>query len=53
MGFKNTTISAKDKIELITTFKIVDMGLINFYLCIKIDRNYEKKTIKLFELIYI
>lgn len=50
MGLKSIGIIAKIEIELIVAFEIVNMGPISFYLGLKIDRNCEKKTIKLFNL---
>ena len=44
---KNTKINVKIRIELIATFKIMDIRLINFCLGIKIDRNCQKQIIKL------
>ena len=41
------------KAELTSTFSIVDIGLISFYLHLKVEQNREKKTIKLFHLAYI
>lgn len=37
----------KVKAKLITTFSIIELGLIHFYLGLKIEKNQEKKTIKL------
>lgn len=41
------------KKELTTPIKIVDIGPINFYFDLKVKRDYEKKTLKLLQLVYI
>lgn len=40
----------KAKLELINIFKIVDIGLIYFYLDFKVDKNCENKIIKFSQL---
>lgn len=40
-------------LALATTFLMVDMGLISFYLGLKIQYNREKKTLKLSQSAYI
>lgn len=47
MGMEKSGIITKIKAKLITSFWIVDMEPINFYLRLKVKRNPEKKTIKL------
>ena len=41
------------KAELTSAFSMVDMGPISFYLGLKVQRDREKRTIKLFQLAYI
>lgn len=41
------------KQELAITFNLIDMGLISFYLGLKVEKNQQKKTLKLFQLAYI
>lgn len=53
MGLRDIEVITKVKIELITTFKIVNIGPINFYLGLKVNRNHQKRTIKLSQPIYI
>ena len=53
MGLRDIGVITKVKIELMAMFEIVNIGLISFYLSLKVDRNHEKKTIKLSQLIYI
>lgn len=36
----------KVKQKLVTVFEIIDMGLISFYLGLKIERNYQNKILK-------
>lgn len=51
--FKNTEIITIVKIKLIKVFKMVNMGPISFYLNLKLDKNCQKRTIKLLQLVYI
>ncbi len=53
MGPKNTWVIARVKMELTAAFKMVDMGPISFYLGLKVDKDREKRTIKLSESEYI
>lgn len=53
MGPKDTGVIARVKMELTGAFEMVDMGPINFYLGLKVDRNREKKTIKFSQPAYI
>lgn len=41
------------KAELTLAILIVDMGLISFYLSLKLEQNREKRIIKLFQATYI
>ncbi len=43
----------KVKYELTTAFEMVDMGLISFYLGLKVERNCQNKILKLSQPIYI
>lgn len=43
----------KIKRELVTGFEMVDMGLVSFYLGLKVERDHLKKMPKLFQLTYI
>lgn len=53
IGLKNTRVIARVKIKLMVMFEIMNIEPISLYLGFKIDKNCEKKTIKLFQLIYI
>ncbi len=53
MGPKGSGAIEKVKRELAAAFEMVDMGPISFYLGLKVERNREKKTIKLFQPAYI
>lgn len=53
MGSKNTKIVAKVKLELTVNFKIVNMGLINFYLGLIVNKNCIIQTIKFCQPTYI
>lgn len=46
MEVKRSGHIEKVKKKLAATFKIVDMGSINFYLGLKVERDYQKKTLK-------
>lgn len=50
---KNIKVISGIKIKLISTFKIVNIRLISFYLGLKINKNCKKKIIKLSQLAYI
>lgn len=39
--------------KLIVSCEIINIGLISFYFSLKIDQDYEKKTFKLSQLVYI
>lgn len=43
----------KIKAKLAKRFLIIDLKLINFYFDLKIEKDKEKKIIKLFQLVYI
>lgn len=53
MGAKNSGVIGRVKAELIATFEIVNMRPISFYLSLKVDRNRERKIIKLSQPVYI
>lgn len=53
MGAKNSRVISRVKKKLTTTFEMVDMGLISFYIGLKVSKNREKKMIKLSQPIYI
>lgn len=53
MGPKNIEVITNIKVKLTTTFDIVDMQLIRIYLGLKIEKDYEKRTIKLLQPVYI
>lgn len=47
MRLKNTGVIVRVKMELTAAFEIVDMGPISVYLGLKVDKDHEKRTIKL------
>lgn len=47
IGSENIKVHTKVTIELITTFEMLDIRSISFYLGLKVDKNCEKKIIKL------
>lgn len=53
MGPRDSGVIARVKTELKAAFEMVDIGLISFYLGLKIERNREKKEIKLSQPAYI
>lgn len=53
MAFKTSSIIIQIKSELAAAFSIVDIGLISFYLELKIECNQGKQTIKLLQPAYI
>ena len=53
MAPKRSSFIPKVKAELVPTFQMVDMGLISFYLGLRVDWNREEKTIKLSQPEYI
>ena len=53
MGAKNSGVIGRVKEELTAAFEMVDMGPISFYLGLKVNRDREKKTIKLSQPAYI
>lgn len=53
MALKDSGIIARVKSELATTFSMIDMGLISFYLGLKVQRDRGKQTIKLSQPAYI
>lgn len=53
MGIKGSGFIERVKAELAATFAMVDMGPISFYLGLKVQRDREKKTIKLSQPAYI
>lgn len=46
MGAKNFGFIRQSKEKLTAVFKIVDIGPINFYLSLKVNRDYKIMTIK-------
>ena len=50
---KRSRVIQKVKDGLTAIFLMVDMGPISFYLDLKVERDQEKRTIKLFQLAYI
>ena len=46
---KNNRFIQRIKAELVTAFSIVDMGLISFYLGLKVEQDQIKHTIKLLQ----
>lgn len=53
MVIKESQFIKKFKAKLISTFQIVNMGLISFYLGLKVEQNRKQKMIKLDQLAYI
>lgn len=53
MGIKKIEKIIKIKEKLAARFLIVELRLINFYLGLKIEKNQEKKIIKLFYTVFI
>ena len=53
MAPKGSGITQRVKMELTSAFSIVDMGPISFYLGLKVERDREKRTIKLSQPAYI
>lgn len=53
MGVKRLGNIKIVKLELATAFEITDIGLISFYLELKVKRNQAKKTLKLLQPAYI
>lgn len=53
MGIKELGYIERVKQELVATFKIVNIGLISFYLGLKIEKVCQKKTLKLLQPVYI
>lgn len=53
MALKETGIIQHIKAELTSTFSMVDMGPISFYLGLKIEQNRTNQTIKFFQPNYI
>ena len=53
IGPKNTGVIVRVKMELTAAFEMVDMGPISFYLGLKVDRDRQKRTIKLSQPVYI
>lgn len=53
MDVKGLDHIEKIKRKLAATFKMVDMGPISFYLGLKVEKNYQKKTLKLSQPVYI
>ena len=50
---KESGITQQVKTELTSAFSIVDIGPISFYLGLKVERDWEKRTIKLSQPAYI
>lgn len=53
MALKRSRFIKCIKTKLIVAFLIVDIGSISFYFGLKVERNKEKQTIKLSQLVYI
>lgn len=53
MEVKSLKIIDQVKRNFTAAFKIVDIGLINFYFSLKVDRSLAKKTLKLLQPAYI
>lgn len=53
MAPKGSGMIEQVKAELAFAFSMADMGPISFYLCLKVERDREKKTIKLSQPAYI
>ncbi len=53
IGAKNSGVKDRVKYELTAAFKTADMGLISFYLGLKVSWNREKKIIKLSQPAYM
>lgn len=53
MAPKGSGFIERVKAELVAAFQMVDMGPISFYLGLKVDRDREKKKIKLSQPAYI
>lgn len=50
---KDSEIIERVKLELIFAFFMIDIGLISFYLGLKVQRDWENQTIKLSQPVYI
>ena len=50
---KNSKIIERVKLELTFAFSTINIGLISFYLGLKMQQNWENQTIKLLQLVYI
>lgn len=48
MGIKDLGHINKVKAKLITVFEMIDIGSISFYFGLKIERDYQKQSLKLF-----
>ena len=53
MAPKKSGITPRVKAKLTAAFSMADMGLISFYLGLKVEQNQAKQTIKLLQLAYI
>lgn len=53
MTLKESGIIWQVKVELVSTFSIIDMGPISFYFILKIEQDCKKKNIKLSQPTYI
>lgn len=53
MGVKRSSYIERVKLELAAAFEMADIGLISFYLGLKVERNRAKKTLKLSQTAYI
>ena len=53
MGVKGSVHIDRTKRELAAAFEIVDMRSISFYLGLKVERDGQKQTLKLFQPAYI
>ena len=53
MALKDKKINKRVKLKLTFAFSMIDMGLIKFYLCLKVQQDRENRIIKLSQLAYI
>lgn len=53
MGAKNSVVINQVKTELTAIFEMVDIRSISFYFSLKVNRDYEREIIKLFQPAYI
>lgn len=53
MGVKRLGHIKRVKKKCVAVFEMIDMGPISFYLSLKVEKNHQKKMLKLFQLAYI